>query len=107
MAVVKTLYPAGTAEECARCITETMLGKGFSQGREADRYTVETASGTILVLVFEKYFLWQRGNLTLTAVLDTAEGGAVRAHLIIAGANEGTGAEKKLLEWLEKALPAG
>lgn len=54
-----------------------MLGKGFSQGREADRYTVETASGTILVLVFEKYFLWQRGNLTLTAVLDTAEGGAV------------------------------
>ncbi|MCI6398490.1 DUF6054 family protein [Lawsonibacter sp.] len=107
MAVVKTLYPAGTAEECARRITETMLGKGFSQGREADRYTVETASGTILVLVFEKYFLWQRGNLTLTAVLDTAEGGAVRAHLIIAGANEGTGAEKKLLEWLEKALPAG
>ena len=87
MAVVKTLYPAGTAEECARCITETMLGKGFSQGREADRYT--------------------RGNLTLTAVLDTAEGGAVREHLIIAGAYEGTGAEKKLLEWLEKALPAG
>ncbi len=107
MAAEKMLYPAMTMEECAQRIADVVADQGFFQGQEADRYTVETSDGPVLVLVLEKYFTLQRASLVLTAVLDTVQDGALRVHLSSAGAYVMKRTERKVLKWVEEALLSG
>ena len=103
-----TLYPELTLEECQQRISKTAVCSGFSQGLEVDRYTVDTPAGSVLVLVFDKFFM-RSGTVTLSAVLDTVEG-RIRVHLSASGAGDGggydrdLGAAQKMIQMVEDAL---
>lgn len=49
-----TLHPALAMEDCAARIVREVTSGGMGNGKELDRYCVETASGPVLVLLMDR-----------------------------------------------------
>ena len=78
-----TLGINAAADEIYKAVVE-----GSVTGECLDRHTVAMPQGSVTVMVFEKHYYRAGNRLTLTAVLDNAQG-ATRVHLVSGGGGEG------------------